>query len=74
MSTIFVKPKEGLVILDDKTLQPLPVEGKKVEESIYWFRRIKGGDVYLIKDELPVNESRATNNKKVSKEPETRGN
>ncbi len=73
MSTIFIKPKEGLVIYDVNTKEKLPVEGKKVESSIYWLRRIKAGEVEVV-DQLPKNEEPAKNkHQKVSKETEERG-
>jgi len=77
--TVFIKPKEGLVIYDDKTLQVLPSEGKKVEMSVYWRRRIKAGEVIVV-DQSPVKEEvftkkevDATNKKKALKESDERG-
>lgn len=71
--TVFLKPKDGLVIYDDVTMQPLPADGKKVEMSIYWKRRIKAGEVELV--DLTKTVEPATNKKKlVSKETEERGN
>ncbi len=45
---IFIKPKNGLTVLKpDHT--PLKVEGVEVAASAYWLRRIKDGEVLVIK-------------------------
>ena len=47
MSKLFIKPRSGLIVrdpLDDK-YRPLPAEGKHVERSTYWLRRLSAGDV-----------------------------
>lgn len=45
---MFLKPKEGIIVRDPLTNLPLPSEGKEVNESIYWRRRIQDGDVIVI--------------------------
>jgi len=45
---IHVKPAKGLLIRCEKTKHPLPPEGKSVEQSTYWVRRIQCGDVELV--------------------------
>ena len=45
---IFIKPKNGLTVLkSDHT--PLDVAGEEVIENSYWKRRIKDGEVLVIK-------------------------
>lgn len=55
MVKLFVKPAQGLVIRDPKTMQILPPEGKLVTESTYWVRRLKCGDVSIVKNESMEN-------------------
>lgn len=44
-NTIFVKPAEGLRVVNPATGQPLPAEGEVVENGTYWIRRLDDGDV-----------------------------
>lgn len=44
---IFVRPKAGLLVPDPATKDFLPEEGRSVESSIYWKRRIADGDVTI---------------------------
>lgn len=45
---IFIKPKNGLTVLKpDHT--PLKAEGEELASSVYWQRRIKDGEVLVIK-------------------------
>lgn len=46
--TIFVRPKAGLKITDPATKGFLPEEGRAVEPSIYWERRLNDGDVIAV--------------------------
>lgn len=48
MQRLFVRPAEGLLIRDPKTLQLLPAEGKFVKWDSYWERRKLRGDVVLV--------------------------
>lgn len=46
MTTKFLKPaKDTLKVRDPATGEYLPTEGKEVEVTSYWRRRIKDGDV-----------------------------
>lgn len=51
--TVKVIPAEGLVVRDDRTGTIVPAEGKLVEESIYWLRRERAGDVTIEQLEAP---------------------
>lgn len=43
---MFVKPsREGLIVLDPGTKQPLHPEGADVPRTSYWMRRLRSGDV-----------------------------
>jgi hypothetical protein len=41
----FVVPAAGLTVIDPASGQALPPEGKNVERSTYWIRRVNEGDV-----------------------------
>lgn len=46
-----VKPaRDGLVIRDPHSRQPLPAEGGNVPEDSFWVRRLNDGDVVLVED------------------------
>lgn len=63
--SMFIRPKNGILIRDPKTnLYVLP-EGKTVENNSFWRRRIKDGDVYVQdveKEEKPKKEIKSKNN------------
>jgi uncharacterized protein DUF2635 len=42
---IFVKPREGYIVRDPINMQPVPKEGRFVEETQYWRQRIMEGDL-----------------------------
>jgi len=42
---MFVIPKKGSLIPDPVLQDYLPTQGREVEKSSYWLRRIKDGDV-----------------------------
>jgi len=65
MEKMHIKPAEGLKIRDDKTKQFLPIEGKIVEKSTYWVRRLQCGDVVLV-------ENAKRENAPAAKAPETK--
>ena len=45
---IFVKPRDGYMILDPHTAEVLPVAGDfKDEREQYWQRRLRDGDVVM---------------------------
>lgn len=48
---MFVKPLKGRSVPDPARGDLLPVEGRNVEESSYWFRRIAAGDVVRVKQD-----------------------
>ena len=47
-----LKPVDGRRVLDPLTLIPIPLEGKEVNKSKYWNRRIKSGDCEFVKEEI----------------------
>ena len=44
---MFVKPAPGLLVRDPDTKFPLPAEGREVQPTSYWTRRVACGDVEL---------------------------
>lgn len=42
---MFVKPADGLRVLDPRHKQPLPADGREVPDNAYWTRRLRDGDV-----------------------------
>ena len=45
---VFVKPASvELVVRDPVTFSPVPVEGRWVEDSQYWTRRVQDGSLVL---------------------------
>lgn len=42
---LYVIPKDGLLVRDPKTAQPLPAEGAYKPRHSYWLRRLRDGDV-----------------------------
>ncbi len=64
---IFVTPKEGIVVRDPATMEPLPEEGKEVLNLSFWQRRAKDGDVVIA---LPKQKMKAKI--KEAKKPETK--
>ena len=55
---IFLKPKEGIKVRDPHTGNYLPEEGKEVELSSYWKRRMKDGDA--VETKKPKKEKSST--------------
>ena len=51
----FIKPKEGLLVRHPRTFSKLLDEGESVEwkgdAGRFWRRRVKTGDVYIVKHE-----------------------
>ena len=43
-----IKPREGFIVRDPLTREVLPAKGAEVEISVYWLRRLKGGDVVAV--------------------------
>lgn len=50
MKTLHLKPRSGLIVPDPDRKDELPASGRTVVSSPYWHRRIKDGDVIVIKD------------------------
>lgn len=49
MKKMIIKPNSGLVIRDPETFEILPEEGKPVDMSSFWKRRLLDGDVSIVK-------------------------
>ena len=49
METMHVEPIGGARVLDPATNRPLPQEGASVSRSQYWLRRIRTGEVQVMK-------------------------
>ena len=50
---MFVIPKKGYKIPDPALNDYLPEDGRDVEESHYWYRRLRDGDVVAKSKEEP---------------------
>lgn len=48
MAAINIKPKDGYLVPDLELRDNLPSDGRVVNESPYWNRRIADGDVIVI--------------------------
>lgn len=46
---MFVKPQKGRSVHDPAHGDLLPVSGRNVEESQYWYRRELDGDIEIVK-------------------------
>lgn len=65
--TLNIKPaREGLVVINPITGQPLKEEGEKVQASTYWHRRLKDGDVVKVAKE--AKDTGGTSDKKAAKQ------
>lgn len=53
MQTITVRPAEGLLIRDPILLDHIEAEGRLVQLSDYWRRRLRDGDVVEVPDATP---------------------
>ncbi len=55
MEKMFITPaREGLIVRDPASRQPLPAEGAWKPRDSYWTRRLMGGDV--VETEPPADE------------------
>lgn len=45
MKTLFLIPKDGVLVKDPVTGKPLDAEGEEKPDTTYWRRRLKDGDV-----------------------------
>ena len=66
MGQIYLKPKEGALVRNPKSMQILPEVGTYVEYNSYWRRRVKDGSVIVGKPERKPLSSQ--NNKKEERE------
>lgn len=41
---MYLKPARGLIVRDPHTRQPLPAEGREVQLTEWWMRRLRAGD------------------------------
>ena len=53
MEIRFLKPVPGVKIRDPKTKDFLPDEGRRVEMTVYWNRRIQDGTVTSVEAAAP---------------------
>lgn len=51
---IFVKPEEGILIINPQTNVPLQPEGELVEDSLYYRRRVADGSAKIIDQTKPA--------------------
>lgn len=49
METFFIKPKDGLIVRDPQTAEPLPADGAEKPCTSYWLRRERDGSVERVK-------------------------
>lgn len=59
MEIRFLKPVPGVKIRDPRTKDFLPIDGRRVEMSVYWNRRIQDGTV-IAEETAPKIEKTAT--------------
>lgn len=60
MNSLFVVPKEGVVVKDPRTLRRIPPEGTTVPNDNYWRRRLREGSVSEVsRDKLKVSKSKS---------------
>ncbi len=48
MTTIKIKPLNGLIVRDPETREPLKDEGEEKPRNLYWLRRIQDKSVELV--------------------------
>lgn len=51
---MFLKPVPGLIVRDPNTRQPLPAEGRDVQPTAWWTRRLRAGDVVEVQSSAPT--------------------
>lgn len=49
---MYLKPAPGLIVRDPNTRQPLPAEGREVQLTDWWARRLRAGDVVEVQPAL----------------------
>ena len=50
MKLIYVKPQEGLTVLDERTARAIPAAGANLPDTPYVRRRLKQGDLVEVKE------------------------
>ncbi len=45
LTTLNLKPADGLIVRDPHTGKPLSINGEKKPRTPYWLRRLRDGDV-----------------------------
>ena len=50
----FIKAVDGVVLINPKTMQPLPAEGEHVELDHYWRRRINEGSAVCVEKKVEI--------------------
>lgn len=68
-SKIIVTPVAGKIVRDPSTMEPLPPEGRLVDNMSYWQRRAKDKDVIMT---LPPKAMRENVKNKEAKQAETK--
>ncbi len=72
MEIKILKPAPGVKIRDPRTKEFLPIDGRRIEMSVYWNRRIQDGTVTVIEsqttfpkiEKLPIEKSPADKSSK----------
>ncbi|OGP10447.1 MAG: hypothetical protein A2048_01400 [Deltaproteobacteria bacterium GWA2_45_12] len=52
MEIKFLKPAPGVKIRDPRTKEFLPIDGRRVEMTVYWNRRIQDGTVVAVENQM----------------------
>lgn len=55
-----IKPREGLIIRDPNSFEPLLAEGEDKPQTAYWLNHLKNGDVIVVEETA---ETSAKNNR-----------
>lgn len=67
MTTVFIKPIEGVLVRYPVTMSPLSKDGAEISldgaDGTYWRRRIADGSVIIIDKVIPETESSESTNK-----------
>ena len=59
MEKLKIKPaKPGLLVRSPSSGRPLPANGAEVHSNSYWRRRLRQGDVVVVKAAKPMTETR----------------
>ena len=60
MTTLFLKPKNGARVLnpDQRPPRPLPEAGARVNDNLYWRRKISEGAVEIFNPSKPARKAK----------------